>query len=57
MSPEAEDLLPAAWTRCAWLLRQSLIRDVMMIVVFYFSLSFHLCSIDELQELAENCLI
>jgi hypothetical protein len=57
MSPEAEDLLPAAWTRCAWLLRQSLIRDVMMIAVFYFSLSFHLCLIDELQELAENCLI
>jgi hypothetical protein len=57
MSQEAEDLLPTVWTRCAWLLRQSLIRDVMMIAVFYFSLSFHLCSIDELQELAENCLI
>jgi hypothetical protein len=57
MSLEAEDLLPAAGTRCAWPLRQSLIRDVMMIAVFYFSLSFHLCLIDELQELAENCLI
>jgi hypothetical protein len=43
MSLEAEDLLPVAGTRCAWPLRQSLIRDVMMIAVFYFSLSFDLC--------------